>query len=387
MSDPGRDFSKATIVTLVPTGLGFLVSGPIAGVVCLFVAGTLSLILWTPLGAWLGFSSGEDELTHREPLSPSDQVRGRMSPEAAVDPRPASDGRIYGSGAITAAILRQGEQEEEVGIFQAVEAEIALAYEEATELHRLLSGEWPYITPTGQDLERAIPDWRLKTTEFIAAVLGSARRAAFKTAAAGKNDLLDQLEAESKFLGALAMGLTPDSIRANQGDVLEARAKRREHMAATFIELEHYRAPGAPPKAAPDRGADGTHEFGRRDDQGDLAQRCHMLSGSVERWVESFNRGHTERAERMVQEWMEADPATDEAEARRRAYTRDEKNWEADYRLKYEIEAKKLFDEAHEMGEIAKEHERLAIAPLAIEFEAVPRLFNEIAARLYGEAA
>jgi hypothetical protein len=54
-----------------------------------------------------------------------------------------------------------------------------------------------------------------------------------------------------------------------------------------------------------------------------------MLAGSVERWVERFNGGHSGRAERMVEEWLAADPATDPAEARREAYTRDEKNWEA----------------------------------------------------------
>ncbi len=128
-------------------------------------------------------------------------------------------------------------------------------------------------------------------------------------------------------------------------------------------------------------------EFSSRNDGGELAQRCHMLAGSVERWVESFNRGHSERAERMVEEWLAADPATDPGEARRTAYTRDEKNWEADYRLKYAAEAKKLFDKAYEMGEIAKEHERLATKPLAIEFESVPKLFNEIAESLYGQEA
>jgi hypothetical protein len=145
-------------------------------------------------------------------------------------------------------------------------------------------------------------------------------------------------------------------------------------------------AVGLPPAPSPNPPT-GSGEFGRRDDKGDLAQRCHMLAGSVERWVEGFNRGHSERAERMVAEWLEADSTTDPAEARRKAYTRDEKKWEADYRLKYEIEAKKLFDEAFEMGEVAREHEQLAIAPLASQFEAVPRLFNEIAARLYGEPA
>jgi hypothetical protein len=145
-------------------------------------------------------------------------------------------------------------------------------------------------------------------------------------------------------------------------------------------------AVGLPPAPNPNPPT-GLGEFGRRDDKGDLAKRCQALAGSVERWVEGFDRGHSERAERMVAEWLEADSTTDPAEARRKAYTRDEKNWEVDYRLKYEIEARKLFDEAFEMGEVAREHEQLAIAPLAIQFEAVPSLFNEIAARLYGQPA
>jgi uncharacterized protein YeaO (DUF488 family) len=128
-------------------------------------------------------------------------------------------------------------------------------------------------------------------------------------------------------------------------------------------------------------------EFGRRDDFGELAQRCHMLAGRVERWVEGFNRGHSERAERMVEEWLAADPATDPAEARRKAYAHDEKNWETDYRLKYEAEAKQLFTEAWELGEIAKEHEQLAVRPLAIQFEEVSKLFDEIAESLYAEVA
>lgn len=274
------------------------------------------------------------------------------------------------------------QEEAERAVFVAVEGEIAVAHEEAVELHRLLLDEWPYITPKGQDLEQAILDWRLKTTDFITAVLGPAHRAAFRTASAGKSNAPDRLEAEGKFLGDLALSLTPDSIRADEGDVLEARTKRRKSQAANFLEHEHYRAPGAPPAETEEV----PREFGRRDDAGDLAKRCHMFAGSVERWAEGFKRSHSERAERMVEECLAADPATDPAEARRRAYTRDEKNWEADYRLKYEAEAKKLFDEAYAMGQIAKEHEQLAIAPLAIQFEAVPRLFNEIAARLYDTA-
>jgi hypothetical protein len=50
-----------------------------------------------------------------------------------------------------------------------------------------------------------------------------------------------------------------------------------------------------------------TSEFARRDDRGELAQRCHMLAGSVERWVEAFKKGHSERAEEYVKEWLEAE--------------------------------------------------------------------------------
>ena len=133
---------------------------------------------------------------------------------------------------------------------------------------------------------------------------------------------------------------------------------------------------------APDRPA---REFLRRDDPAELAQRCHMLAGSIERWVKAFQSGHSERAEKMVAQWLDADPSTDPAEARRRAYTRDEKNWEDEYALRYRAEAKTLFDRAYEMHEIAKEHEQLATQPLAIQFPQVPKLFNEIADSIYGE--
>lgn len=147
-------------------------------------------------------------------------------------------------------------------------------------------------------------------------------------------------------------------------------------------------APVAAPEhqpPVPQQASRGDNEFGRRDDRGELAQRCHMLAASIERWVAAFNSGHSQRAEKYTEEGLKADPSIDPAEARRTAYTHDEKQWELDYRLKYQDEAVKLFREAWEMGEVAKEHERLAAAPLAIEFEKVPRLFNAIADRLYGE--
>ena len=112
-----------------------------------------------------------------------------------------------------------------------------------------------------------------------------------------------------------------------------------------------------------------------------------MLAGSVERWVESFSGGRSERVETLVREMLEADAELDPAEARRKARTRDEKTWELDYRLKYGEEARIVFQEAWELHEVAKEHEQLAVAPLAVEFEEVPKLFNEIADRLYRVAA
>jgi hypothetical protein len=126
-----------------------------------------------------------------------------------------------------------------------------------------------------------------------------------------------------------------------------------------------------------------TREFRPRDDAGELAQRCHMLAASIERWAQRFKDQESETAERMVDEWVEAEPAVDRAEVRRKAYTRNEKNWEADYALRFGAEARKLFDQAYELGEIAKEHARLATRPLAIEFRQVPKLFNEIAESLY----
>lgn len=187
------------VLTLVPTGLAYILSGWVVGVLCLFVAGSLSLILWTPVGEWLGFHSG-----------------------SAEPGQPAS------------------------GTFVAVEGEISLAAEEAGELARLLRQEWPYITPQGIDLEVALPDWRAKTTDFIAAILGSAHRAAFRAAGTGAN-VLERLESEGRFLVGLAQKLTPDAVRAGEAEILEARKKRREHEAASFLTYEHSRAPGAPP--------------------------------------------------------------------------------------------------------------------------------------------
>lgn len=129
---------------------------------------------------------------------------------------------------------------------------------------------------------------------------------------------------------------------------------------------------------------EGTREFARRDDAAEVAQRCHMLAASIERWVESFKRHESATVERMTDEWVELDPSLDRAEARRRAYTRNEKNWETEYVIKYRAEAKALFVKAYELGEIAKEHEDVALKPLASQFDEVPKLFNEIADSIYG---
>ena len=111
-----------------------------------------------------------------------------------------------------------------------------------------------------------------------------------------------------------------------------------------------------------------------------------MLAGSIERWVARFQRQESETVERMSDEVLKVEPELDRAEVRRRMQTRYEKNWELEYRIKYKTETKALFDKAYEMGEIAKEHEQLATRPLAIQFNEVPALFNEIAESLYAAA-
>lgn len=131
-------------------------------------------------------------------------------------------------------------------VFVAVEAEVALAHEEALEMIKLLRAEWPYITVEGALVQTALPDWRAKTTDFIGATLGSARRAAFKASAKGANEL-ERLESEGRFLQQLGLGLTAAAIRSDGDQFLAARATRRTHEAAGFLHYEHQRAPGAPP--------------------------------------------------------------------------------------------------------------------------------------------
>jgi hypothetical protein len=136
--------------------------------------------------------------------------------------------------------------DEDHRVFIAVESEVALAHEEALEMIKLLRAEWPHITVEGALVQTALPDWRAKTTDFIGAALGSARRAAFKASAIGTNEL-ERLESEGRFLEQLGLGLNLAAIRATEEEFLIARATRRTHEAAGFLQYEHHRAPGAPP--------------------------------------------------------------------------------------------------------------------------------------------
>jgi hypothetical protein len=287
-----------------------------------------------------------------------------------------SPGRIYGG----AAVVQSADRKAAEATFVAAEAEISLASEEATEMAKMLRAEWPHITPEGALVEVALPDWREKTTDFIAGVLGPASRAAFRAAGSGDNTL-ERLESEGRFLVDLAQKLSPEEVRAGDAEFLEARRKRRDHGAASFFSYNHSRAPGAPPPP------DIPRRFSRRDDPGDLAKRCHMLAGSLEGWVQSYADKRAEDTATLVNEMLGADPDLDPEEARRKAEARYERRWERGYRHKYGAEAKKLFEEAWAMHEVAKELEQLATRPLSIQFEEVPKLFNEIAESLYANAA
>jgi hypothetical protein len=302
----------------------------------------------------------------------------RQETTSAKAPHP-SPGRIYGGAAVGAAIARSADRKAAEATFVAVEAEISLASEEATEMAKTLRTEWPHITPEGALVEVALPDWREKTTDFIAGVLGPASRAAFRAAGSGENTL-ECLESEGHFLVGLAQKLTSGEVRVGEDEFLEARRKRRDHGAAGFLNYDHSRAPGAPPPR------DMPRRFSRRDDPGDLAKRCHMLAGSLERWVQSFGVKRAVDTAALVEEMLGADPDLDPHEARRTAEARYEKRWERDYRHKYGAEAKKLFEEAWEMHEVAKDLEQLATRPLVIQFEEVPKLFDEIAESLYANA-
>lgn len=148
---------------------------------------------------------------------------------------------------------RAPSEEYREAILTAVAVEIANAGGEALRMHALLTAERPWITPKGQDLERAISDWRDKTKEFLTVVLGPIQRAAFANVGIGTHGDLDQLKAEADFLCEMSQGLKLDSVRATESEVLAARTAR-QNLSADFIEFEHYRSPDAPPKASPENG-------------------------------------------------------------------------------------------------------------------------------------
>lgn len=288
-----------------------------------------------------------DHLAHRATGSMRPTVAppvGRLTPGA----------RHYGSGAIQQAIFEQARNEARASI----EAELVAAIDEGEKLR----GDEFSGNPSLAEFDA----WRAPIVEFVERVFGEAEK---------------QRLQEVKWNGY--------EVRDHIGGVLDWLRALRDRPDSWQVQVDGEELEAAIKALRPSQRHDPTdrREFGRRDDREDLAQRCHMLAGSLERWVEAFRRGHSERAERLVEEWLKADPKIDPADARRKAYTRDEKNWETDYRLKYEAEAKKLFEEAWELGEIAKEHEQLAVRPLAIQFEEVPKLFKEIAESLYAKAA
>lgn len=178
MSAEGREYAKATVVTLVPTGLAFFLTGWVVGIVCLFCAGALSLVLWTPVGPWLGY--------HRD-------ARGAPIPAASDS-------------------------------FAKVEEELARIHQEASELARERRKEWPYLAP---DLEAFSPPWIQEVHSFICLILGPAQAVAFEAAARKGADELARLESISDFLGAISTSLTPEMVRADAKGIAEAGDRRR----------------------------------------------------------------------------------------------------------------------------------------------------------------
>jgi hypothetical protein len=79
MKPPERDLARSAVVTLIPTGLGFVLAGPVVGAACLFVAFVISLVLWTPLGAWLGLGS---KVGHDPSRAPNIAYRGSKDSKA-----------------------------------------------------------------------------------------------------------------------------------------------------------------------------------------------------------------------------------------------------------------------------------------------------------------
>jgi len=244
VSEAGRDL-KAVILTLVPTGLGYIVGGWVLGVLCLAVAVAISLILWTPIGPWLGFQRPDGESA--APRSGQDSLRGELARRArdSRGPQVVEPGRTYGGAAVGAAVREHAARQDQQALFVAVEGEVGVLLEEAVELRKLLSDELPWITPKGTELEEAIRHWREKVDDFIAVVLGPGRRAAFRTVYTG-NDPTDRLEAEAGFLADLGREVEAGAIRVDQDEFLQARERRRDNKAAGFLEYDHFRAPGAP---------------------------------------------------------------------------------------------------------------------------------------------
>jgi hypothetical protein len=169
MSD-GRDVAKGAILTLAPTGLGFILSGWIVGVICLFIAGSISLILWTPLGAWLGFHSDGDQqkpAPRKPPLRPGDLARRHTSLGGIQQELSVPGGRIYGSGAIQQAIFENARREDRA----AVEGEFVTMIEEG---RKLCEEEF-----TGEQSWLPYYQWRQELLEFISTVFGDAERQRF----------------------------------------------------------------------------------------------------------------------------------------------------------------------------------------------------------------
>ncbi len=131
-------------------------------------------------------------------------------------------------------------------VFIDVEGEIAFAYEETLHMAKILRAEPPHTAVDSAVVKTMLPDWRAKTTAFIAAVLGSAQRAAFRGSATGGDDL-DCLESEGQFLCSLAVNLPPDAIRASAAEVRTARAQRRDNQAAGLFSYETPSALETPP--------------------------------------------------------------------------------------------------------------------------------------------
>ncbi len=130
--------------------------------------------------------------------------------------------------------------------FIVTEGEIAFAYEETLHMAKILRAEPPHTAVDSAAVKTMLPDWRAKVTAFIAAVLGSAQRAAFKGSATSGDDI-ERLEAEGRFLCSLAIKLSPDAIRVSEAEVLTASAQRRDNQAASLFSYGTVGGPETPP--------------------------------------------------------------------------------------------------------------------------------------------